>query len=146
MSYLCKVFLTFTLLLSSALASSFIEIPSKFNVTKTVNTLIKQIEAQKGFKVFAVVDHEKNAISAGLKMPQTVLIIFGNPKGGTMLMKANPLMAYELPLKILVTHKRGKTIISYRDPHWFANVYGLYGSPIIKKIDKVMKKFVISCL
>jgi uncharacterized protein (DUF302 family) len=146
MSLIRKLFLTFSLLLLSGQASSFVEIPSRMNVTDTVNEIISNIGNAKGFKVFAVVDHEKNAMSVSMKMPQTVLIIFGNPKGGTMLMKANPLMAYELPLKILVTHKRGKTIISYRDPNWFANVYGLYGSPIITKIDRVMKKLVSSCL
>ena len=146
MSLIQKILLTFALLFTSLHASSFVEIPSRMNVTDTVNEIISNIGKAKGFKVFAVVDHEKNALSVNIKMPQTVLIIFGNPKGGTMLMKANPLMAYELPLKILVTHKRGKTIVSYRDPNWFANVYGLYGSPIINKIDTVMKKLVSSCL
>lgn len=141
-----KIILVLLLWQSSIFASSFVEIPSKFSVSDTVDKIIEKIDDKKSFKVFAIVDHEKNALSVNMKLPKTVLIIFGNPKGGTKLMQANPLMAYELPLKILVTHKRGQTIISYRDANWFANVYGLYNSPIIKKIEMLMKNLVASCL
>jgi len=146
LNYLKRVLFIFIIFLTPSLGSSFIEIPSQYTVTDCVNKIIKSIDEKHGFKVFAVVDHEKNAMSVSMKLPQTVLIIFGNPKGGTKLMQANPLMAYELPLKILLTHKRGKTIISYRDPNWFSNVYGLYGSPVIKKLHQVMKSIVSSCL
>lgn len=132
--------------ISTTLASSFVELPSRFDVTQTVNKLIDVIKTKQGFQVFAVVDHEKNALSVSMKMPQTVLILFGNPTAGTLLMQENPLMAYELPLKILVAHKRGKAIISYRDPRWLAQTYSLYGSKILGEIDKVLKEISSSCL
>lgn len=141
-----KTIFVFLLLLSTTFASSFVEIPSRLDVTQTVNKIIDVINTKPGFKVFAVVDHEKNALSVSMKMPQTVLILFGNPKAGTELMQANPLMAYELPLKILVSYKRGKAIISYRDPNWFAKVYGLYSSQVLAKMDRVLKEISGSCL
>jgi len=141
-----KIFLLLVLLKASIYASSFIEVPSKFSVGKTVATLTKVINAHKAFSVFTIIDHHKNAQGVQMKMPQTQLIIFGNPKAGTLLMKANPFMAYELPLKILVTQKKGTTVISYRDPQWLATNYQLYKHPVIPKMEKMMKLFVSSCL
>src|SRR5215472_4339259 len=68
-------------------------------------------------KLFAVVDHSGEAAAAGLKMPNTKLLIFGNPKAGTPLMLASPSAALDLPLKILISEDaEGKTWISYNAP------------------------------
>lgn len=141
-----KIFLLSIFFTLSIHASSFIEVTSNFSVNKTVATLSKAINAHKGFSVFTVIDHHKNAQKVKMKMPETKLIIFGNPKAGTLLMQANPLMAHELPLKILVTRKNGKTIISYRNPQWLATNYQLYKHPVIPKMEKIMKFFISSCL
>jgi uncharacterized protein (DUF302 family) len=59
------------------------------------------------------VDHSGEAEKAGLRMPPTKLMIFGNPKGGTPLMLAAPSEALDLPLKILVAEdSEGKAWIS----------------------------------
>lgn len=52
-------------------------------------------------KIFARVDHSGEAAKVGLTMPPTQLLIFGNPKGGTPIMLAEPLSAIDLPLKAL---------------------------------------------
>ncbi len=52
--------------------------------------------------IFARIDHSAAAAEAGLKMPPTVLLIFGNPTSGTPLMLASPTMAIDLPLKVLI--------------------------------------------
>jgi uncharacterized protein (DUF302 family) len=65
-------------------------------------------------KLFVIVDHSGEAEKAGLKMPNTKLLIFGNPKGGTPLMLAEPSVALDLPLKILVSEDAaGKAWLSY---------------------------------
>ena len=46
-------------------------------------------------------DHSGEAEKAGLKMPPTQLLIFGNPKGGTPVMLAAPTAAIDLPWKAL---------------------------------------------
>jgi uncharacterized protein (DUF302 family) len=56
----------------------------------------------KGFTIFAVIDQREAAQSAGLDMPPTTLVIYGNPKGGTPMMLAAPDFAIELPLRVLV--------------------------------------------
>jgi uncharacterized protein (DUF302 family)/uncharacterized membrane protein YidH (DUF202 family) len=93
-----------------------VRIPSKLSVDETVGRLQGILQA-KGVKLFTIVDHSGEAASAGLKMPSTKLLIFGNPKAGTPLMLASPSAALDLPLKILVAEdSAGKVWISYNAP------------------------------
>ena len=93
-----------------------ITIPSHYSVDETVNR-IEKILVAKGVKLFALVDHSGEAEKAGLRMPNTKLLIFGNPKAGTPLMVAVPSIAIDLPLKLLVAEDAdGKVWISYNAP------------------------------
>ncbi len=93
-----------------------IEIPSNHSVDQTVEKL-KGILVAKGVALFALVDHSGEAEKAGMKMPNTKLLIFGNPKAGTPVMLAAPSIAIDLPLKILVREDSGgKVWISYNSP------------------------------
>jgi uncharacterized protein (DUF302 family) len=56
----------------------------------------------KGITLFALIDHSGEAGKVGLKMPPTMLLIFGKPEAGTPLMLETPRIAIDLPLKILV--------------------------------------------
>jgi len=95
----------------------------------SVEEVVAQLEAMllsKGIKLFAVVDHSGEAAKAGLTMPPTKLVIFGNPKAGTPVMLASPSVAIDLPLKILVAaDSEGQTWISYNDPAYLAQRHGL---------------------
>jgi uncharacterized protein (DUF302 family)/uncharacterized membrane protein YidH (DUF202 family) len=89
---------------------------SNHSVDETVTRLQSILQA-KGVKLFTIVDHSGEAASADLKMPNTKLLIFGNPKAGTPLMLASPGAALDLPLKILVAEDAsGKVWISYNAP------------------------------
>jgi uncharacterized protein (DUF302 family) len=89
---------------------------SNHSVDETVTRLQSILQA-KGVKLFTVVDHSGEAANAGLRMPNTKLLIFGNPKAGTPLMLASPSAALDLPLKILVAEDTaGKVWISYNAP------------------------------
>jgi uncharacterized protein (DUF302 family) len=87
---------------------------------QSVDATVRRIEellTAKGVKLFAVIDHSGEAEAAGLHMPNTKLLIFGNPKAGTPLMVAAPTIAIDLPLKVLVSETpEGQTWISYNDP------------------------------
>ncbi len=83
-------------------------------ITKTANctveeavSKIKSLLVIRGITLFAVIDHSGEAEAAGMKMPDTKLVIFGNPKGGTPLMLASPSVAIDLPLKLLVAARGG---------------------------------------
>jgi uncharacterized protein (DUF302 family) len=101
-----------------------VKIPSHHSVDETVAKL-EAILKSKGVTLFALVDHSGEAEKAGLKMPPTKLLIFGNPKGGTPLMLAAPSAALDLPLKILVAEdSQGKVWISYNSPDYLKERHG----------------------
>ena len=98
--------------------SGIITIPTTHTVDQAVEKLKALLDA-KGVTLFAVIDHSGEAEKAGLKMPPTKLLIFGNPKGGTPLMLASPSAAIDLPLKILVAEAPdGRVTISYNAPEY----------------------------
>ena len=52
--------------------------------------------------VFARIDHAANAAAVGLSLRPTEVVLFGNPKGGTLLMQDQQPAGIDLPLKALV--------------------------------------------
>ena len=123
------MFAVLVLLASEALAvqkeEGIVKIPSHHSVDETVDKL-KAILKLKGVTLFALVDHSGEAEKAGLKMPSTKLLIFGNPKGGTPLMLVASSAAIDLPLKILVAEDpQGKVWISYNSPDYLKERHGL---------------------
>ena len=102
-----------------------VRIASQHSVDETVAKVVGILKA-KDVKLFAVIDHSGEAEKAGLKMPNTKLLIFGNPKGGTPLMLAAPSIALDLPLKILVAEdSEGKVWISYNAPGYLQQRHNL---------------------
>jgi uncharacterized protein (DUF302 family) len=79
----------------------------------TVDRLIATIE-KAGMNVFARVDHAAGAREVGMEMPPTVVLLYGNPKGGTPIMLASPLAALDLPLRVLVREdNEGHALVSF---------------------------------
>jgi uncharacterized protein (DUF302 family) len=100
-------------------------IPSSFGARQTADRLEADIKAR-GMTVFARIDHAAGAAEAGLPLPPTELLIFGNAKAGTLLMQAGPTAGIDLPLKALVYEdSSGKVWLSYNDPLWVARRHGL---------------------
>jgi uncharacterized protein (DUF302 family) len=97
--------------------------------THSVDETVEKIKAllqAKSVKLFTVIDHSGEAAAAGLNMPPTKLLIFGNPKGGTPLMLAAPTVAIDLPLKLLVWEDaQGSRWISYNSPQYLKQRHGL---------------------
>jgi len=95
------------------------------SVDDTVERL-KAVLAAKGITLFAVIDHSGEAAKAGLKMPNTKLLIFGNPKGGTPVMLAAPSTALDLPLKILVAEDAaGRVNVSWNSAEYLQQRHGI---------------------
>ena len=105
--------------------NGMVTIPSHPSVDETVDKLRGILQA-KNVTLFAVIDHSGEAAKAGMKMPNTKLLIFGNSKGGTPRMLAAPSVAIDLPLKILVAEDaQGKVWISYNTPEYLKERHGL---------------------
>ena len=68
-------------------------------------------------EVFIRIDHAAGAVEAGLELPPTELIIFGNARAGTPLMQVNQMVGIDLPLKALVWQDAsGKTWLTFLQP------------------------------
>ena len=105
--------------------NGIISIQSKHSVDDTVSRLRQMLEA-KAIKIFALVDHSGEAEQAGLRMSNTKLLIFGNPKAGTPLMLAAPTIAMDLPLKVLVWEDgEAKVWITYNSPEFLRDRHHL---------------------
>ena len=99
--------------------------PSPFTVDETLERL-RQVIAGRNLMLFAHVDHGGEAARVGLEMPETHVLIFGNPKGGTPMMLAAPLLALDLPLKLLVWQDRAQQVwVSTNSAAYLAGRYGL---------------------
>jgi uncharacterized protein (DUF302 family) len=102
-----------------------VNIPSNHTVNETVERLKAILEA-KGVMLFALVDHSGEAERAGMTMPTTKLLIFGNPMAGTPVMLAAPSIAIDLPLKVLVWEDGGgKVWVSYNSPAYLQKRHGV---------------------
>lgn len=105
--------------------NGIVRLASLHSVDETVERL-KSILQSKGITLFAVIDHSGEAAQVGLKMPDTKLVIFGNPRGGTPLMLASPSAAIDLPLKLLIAKDdRGTVWVSYNSPDYLGERHGL---------------------
>ncbi|MFB1486810.1 MULTISPECIES: DUF302 domain-containing protein [unclassified Thiocapsa] len=96
--------------------------------------------AERGLGVFARIDHAAGATKAGLELPPTELLIFGNPTAGTRLMHCNATVAIDLPLKLLIWEGTdGVTQVAYNAPAWLDTRHGLGEcAAVLGNIDKVL--------
>jgi uncharacterized protein (DUF302 family) len=60
-----------------------------------------------------------------MALPETTLVLFGNPAAGTPVMVAAPMSALDLPLKVLIWDDAGTTRVTYYGPAALAARYDL---------------------
>ncbi|WP_339930463.1 DUF302 domain-containing protein [uncultured Brevundimonas sp.] len=121
-------------------ADAWVEKTSPDPVADTVARLTAAIESS-GASVVAVVDHRANAAKAGLDLPETTVVMFGNPAVGTPLMLANRRAALDLPLEILVWRDGETTRIGYLPAPALAERHGIAPShPSIAAMTAALNK------
>jgi uncharacterized protein (DUF302 family) len=100
-------------------------IASSFDFVATAEKL-ESVLRTRGLTIFGKIDFSGDAERAGLKMPPTQMLIFGNPKAGTPIMVAAPTSALDLPLKVLISQdSKGKTWLSYNAPEYLAQRHNI---------------------
>ena len=128
------------MLTASLFANDIIIKESSLSVDKIVSK-IQKILSKKGLNVFAIVDHKSNANKVSLKMNDSKVIIFGNPKMGTKLMNNNMLSGLDLPLKILVyKDANNKVKVAYRDGSWLKEEHSLTLDKLTNKVTNALDK------
>ncbi len=79
-------------------------------------TLLADLVLFRGLKLFAVIHQDAEARSVGLLLPETVLVIFGDPIKETPLLTESRFTALDVPLRVLIWTQGGQTRISYYAP------------------------------
>jgi len=115
---------------------------SAHSVAATIDKL-EGILKEKGLTIFARIDHAAGAKKAGLEMRPTELLVFGNPKLGTPLMKASQTTALDLPQKALAYQaESGDVFLVYNDPAYVSSRHKIEGAdPVLKKITGALDAF-----
>jgi len=97
---------------------------ARLRATDSVDAAFARLEravVQRGLTVFARVNFAADAAAAGLALPPTRLLLFGNPRAGTPVMVAAPTAALDLPLKVLIWEAAGGSVwVGYNTPVYFS--------------------------
>lgn len=113
---------------------------STLDFETTYTKLKNTIDANPNLTIILEMDHSKNAISKGLALRPTRVIIFGNPQLGTPLMTDQASLAIDLPQKIVLYQLDDGTVqIGYNDPLYLKERHGLVGhQDILSKISNAL--------
>ena len=79
-------------------------------------TMLADLLLSRGLKLFAVIHQDAEARSVGLQLPETVLVIFGDPIKETPLITDSRFTALDVPLRVMIWAQGGQTRISYYSP------------------------------
>lgn len=141
------ILFSITMYTGSALGQGdFIQLRSQNNFTTTLANLKSNIKARE-LRIFATIDHNEGARKAGMLLSPTSVLIFGNPKVGTMLMNCDQRIGLELPLKIVVWENEAGVFIGYIDPHRLEKQYNLVNcKDMINKVAHTLDVIVDSSI
>lgn len=125
-----------------ALADGMVNVQSKHDVVTTADKL-EAVLKSKGMTVFNRIDHSAGAASVGHELRPTQLLIFGNPKVGSPLMKCAQSVAIDLPQKALIWEdEKGTVWLSYNDPAYLEDRHVIEGcDEVLKKVSGALAKF-----
>ena len=134
------IFLLFTGLAQAN--NGLVSVKSAHDVKTTADRL-EAVLKKKGMTIFNRIDHAKGAKSVGNDLRPTELIIFGNPKIGSVLMGCGQTIAIDLPQKALIWQDGGGQVwLSYNEPTELAKRHRLPGCEnVIKKVTGALGKF-----
>lgn len=118
-----------------------IKIKSENSFNETYAALKKAIESKEPLTIVAELDHAENAKKAGMELRPTKVIMFGNPKLGTPLMKVNQEIGVDLPQKMLIYEdEKDDVYVVYNDPKILAENHNISGQDeVLDKISGALK-------
>jgi uncharacterized protein (DUF302 family) len=115
---------------------------SPHSVAETTDRLVAALSGR-GVTVFARIDHGDGARAVGLELQDEEVVIFGDPRAGTLLMQLDPEVGYELPLRLLVWDAGGRTLVGYRPPTELAERYAVgQGAEVLSRMIGLLEGLV----
>jgi uncharacterized protein (DUF302 family) len=98
--------------------------PSLHSYGETARRLIEAIDGR-SLQLFARIDHAGAAREVSLELPNEEVFVFGNPRAGTPLMRSDPQVGIELPLRILIWADGDGVSLGFNDPRELESRYGI---------------------
>ena len=97
-----------------------VKVQSAYSVDETVARIKKDI-ADKGIVFFQEIDRSRLAAGAGITLPRSTLLTFGNPPLGAQFLTSNPYSGLDWPVRVLVLQEAdGSVWVAWTDFAWFA--------------------------
>ncbi|MDN3656127.1 DUF302 domain-containing protein [Ferruginibacter paludis] len=113
---------------------------SKFGVKETIDKLQSFLQ-QHGATIYVRINQQAEANKSGLHLLPLEFILFGNPAAGGLLMIDNPLVALDLPLKVIAWEDDKKDVwLAYNKSGYIKDRYSLPdipNSPLV--LDNIIK-------
>lgn len=133
--------LVFAIVGMASASDGLITKPSAHSTAATLDRLEAALK-ERGFIIFARLDHAAAALSAGLKMPSSTVLVFGNPRIGTPAFLKKPTLAIDLPLKALVWEDAsGKVSVTYNSAEYVqGTIFPRHGLPTNEERQKLVEK------
>ena len=102
---------------------------SKYAVKETIDKLQLFLQ-QHGATIYIRINQQAEANNSGLHLLPLEYILFGNPAAGGLLMIENPLIALDLPLKVIVWEDDKKDVwLAYNKSAYIKERYSLPDMP-----------------
>ncbi|NEO31926.1 MAG: DUF302 domain-containing protein [Symploca sp. SIO3C6] len=122
---------------------SLIVTKSPYSV-KTTGKRLELVLMERGFTIFNRIDHAAGANSVGEQLRPTQVIIFGNPRVGTLLMQCQQSVAIDLPQKALIwQNEQGQVQLAYNNPQYLVARHQISGcDQVVENIEKALAAIV----
>jgi uncharacterized protein (DUF302 family) len=122
----------------------FVTTRSRYPFDETVERLQTEI-GRAGNVLFATIDQSAAALAVGLSLRPTTLLLFGNPKGGSLLMEGEPAIGVQLPLKLVVWESALGVFVTRDRMAVVAPEYGVAAEhPLVAAMDHTLDALVDS--
>ncbi|MEO7404009.1 MAG: DUF302 domain-containing protein [Burkholderiales bacterium] len=106
-------------------ADGLISVKRVYPIAETIKRIKADI-AEKGITFFQEIDQTKLAAGAGIALPPSSLLIFGNPGLGSQFITAKPQAGMDWPVRLFVHQdERGDVWATYTDFGWIASRHGI---------------------
>jgi uncharacterized protein (DUF302 family) len=127
----------FVLLGCDSKKGTFLKTVQSQNSQKVSVAKLKKLIKEEQLTLFETIDHQANAQAVKMDLKPETVVVFGNPKMGTVLMNCNPSMGLDLPLRILVsTNYEGITTFTYTNPEYWSLKHNIKDKNCLNIINK----------
>jgi uncharacterized protein (DUF302 family) len=118
-----------------------ITVESNRDFERTYSSLETAISSNENLQIFAQVDHKVAAVSVGMELRSTKVIIFGDPNLETPIMQNSQTIGLDFPQKMLVWEDQdGIVKISYNDPLYLQQRHGISeNEPQLEQIATILE-------